>query len=265
VRKRMIVVSTLAVLTLSVSGTAHAQPSDLRTYFTFNAPVTLPGVTLPAGRYLFRLANPQGGRRVINVLSADGKTSLAMLHTIPNQLPKAPEKPEIRFMETAASLPPAIKTWWYAGRSTGYEFIYPRQQALQLAKATSERVLTTRTETKELETADLSRISGSGVPAPVTVEENPAPVAPTGRVQQGEVAQAEPIQESQGTRQAQVASSGSSPTGGATPDVRADEAARSTTRTRLPRTASSIPMMALLGALMMMLGIGLSRPARVRV
>ena len=107
------------------------------------------------------------------MLSADGKTPLAMLHTIPNQLPKAPENPEIRFMETAASMPPAIKTWWYPGKSIGYEFIYPRQQALQLAKATSEPVLTTSAETKDVETADLSRISGSGVPAPVTVEEKP--------------------------------------------------------------------------------------------
>jgi len=62
-----------------------------------------------------------------------------------------------------------------------------RQQALQLAKAASQPVLTTRTETKEFETADLSRISGSGVPVPVTVDGNPAPVAASGSVQQGEV------------------------------------------------------------------------------
>ena len=52
-----------------------------------------------------------------------------------------------------------------------------RQQALQLAKVTSEPVLTTVAETKDFETADLSRISGSGLPAAVVVDENPAPVA----------------------------------------------------------------------------------------
>ena len=56
---KLAVFSTLAVLTLGMGGTAHAQPSDYRTYFTFSAPVTLPGVTLPAGRYLFRLADPR--------------------------------------------------------------------------------------------------------------------------------------------------------------------------------------------------------------
>ena len=46
----------LAVLAFT-STTAHAQPVDNRTFFTFNPPVTFPGVTLPAGKYLFR--NPR--------------------------------------------------------------------------------------------------------------------------------------------------------------------------------------------------------------
>jgi hypothetical protein len=236
---RIVVLSSLAALTLGISGVAQAQPADYRTYFTFSAPVTLPGVTLPAGRYLFRLADPDGSRKVISVLSADGKTPLAMLHTIPNKLLQAPGDAEIRFMETPANVPPAIKTWWYPGQSIGYEFIYPRQQALQLAKVTPEPVLTTVAETKDFETADLSRISGSGVPSPVVAADNPAAVAATGRVQQGE-----------------VVTGGGSVT--AAQDPRADERARTTTRTALPQTASSLPTVALFGALAMLAGLALS-------
>jgi hypothetical protein len=242
---RIVVLSTLAALTLGISGAAQAQPADYRTYFTFSAPVTLPGVTLPAGKYLFRLADPDTSRKVISVLSADGKTPLAMLHTIPNQLPQAPRDAEIRFMETSANVPPAIKTWWYPGKSIGYEFIYPRQQALQLAKVTSEPVLTTVAETKDFETADLSRISGSGVPSPVVVAENPAPVAATGRVQQGE-----------------VVTGGGSAT--AAQDPRADERARTTTRTALPQTASSWPTVVLFGASVTLLGLGLALRSRAK-
>jgi LPXTG-motif cell wall-anchored protein len=246
---KVIVASALAVFVSVMGGTAVAQTADHRTYFTFSTPVTLPGVTLPAGRYLFRLADPNSSRKVISVLSADGKTPLAMLHTIPNQLLDAPRDPEIRFLETSGNMPPAIKGWWFQGNSIGYEFIYPRQQALLLAKATSTPVLTTSTETKDVATADLSRIDGSGVPAAVVVEEAPAPVAATGRAQQGEVA-----------------------TGGATAtaaaDTRADERARSTARTELPQTASSMPLTMLLGALALCAGIGLwlfSRPSLRRV
>src|SRR4029453_12236409 len=87
----------LSVLTLSIAGRAEAQPADYRTYFTFSAPVTLPGMTLPAGKYIFRLADPDGSRKVINVMSGDGKKSLAMLHTIPNQASRPPKDAEIRF------------------------------------------------------------------------------------------------------------------------------------------------------------------------
>ena len=104
---KLVAFLTLAVLTLSIASRAEAQPADYRTYFSFSAPVTLPGITLPAGKYIFRLADPASSRKVINVLSADGKKSLAMLHTIPNQAMKAPKDAEIRFMETSAKVPAA--------------------------------------------------------------------------------------------------------------------------------------------------------------
>src|SRR5688572_21588360 len=238
---RIIASLALVVLTLGIGSAAQAQTADYKTYFTFSGPVTLPGVTLPAGKYIFRLADPNSSRKIIAIQSEDGRKQLAMLHTIPNQAPKAPNDPEIRFMETSSNVPPPVKTWWYPGKSIGYEFIYPRAQAMQLAKVTTERVLTTTQETTQFETADLSRISGQGVPAPVTVEETPAPAQVAGRAQQGEVFEA------QG--------------GAAAPaqDTRADERARSTARSELPRTAGALPGMMLFGALSLAAGLGLSR------
>ena len=239
---RIIASLALAVLTLGIGSAAQAQTADYKTYFTFSGPVTLPGVTLPAGKYIFRLADPNSSRKVIAIQSGDGKKQIAMLHTIPNQAPKAPNDPEIRFMETSSNVPPPVKTWWYPGKAIGYEFIYPRAQATQLAKVTTEPVLTTAQDTTQFENADLSRISGQGVPAAVTVEETPAPVAVAGRAQSGEV------------------DNSASPGGAvASQDTRADERARTTARTELPRTATNVPAVMLFGALALALGFGLSR------
>lgn len=243
---KLVAFLTLVVLTLSIAGRAEAQPADYRTYFTFSAPVTLPGITLPAGKYIFRLADPDSSRKVINVLSADGKKSLAMLHTIPNQAMKAPKDAEIRFMETSAKVPPPVKTWWYAGKAIGYEFIYPRKQALELAKATSEPILTTAKETTDLASADLSRVNGSENQA-VTVEQQPAPREASGRAQPAD---------------ADAAQGGAS--ANAAQDTRADERARTTARTQLPRTSSSTPTVLVLGALALTMGLGLSLGARNR-
>ena len=245
---KLVAFLTLAVLTLSIAGRAEAQPADYRTYFTFSSPVTLPGITLPAGKYIFRLADPDSSRKVINVLSGDGKKSLAMLHTIPNQAMKAPKDAEIRFMETSARVPPPVKTWWYAGKAIGYEFIYPRKQALELAKATSEPVLTTAQETTDFESAELSRVSGNEQAAAVTVEQEPAPREASGRAQQADV-------EAQG---------GASANANEAQDVRADERARSTARTELPRTASSTPAVLMFGLLALALGVGVSLGSRAR-
>ena len=155
----------LAVLGFT-STTAHAQTIDNRTFFTFSQPITLPGVTLPAGKYLFRNPDFNTSRRVVQVLSDDGKQSYAMLLTIPTQRTEPSADPEIRFMETAEGTPRAIKAWWYPGNTIGWEFIYPREQALKLAKAAGDSVLTTASAenntTEEMKTADLARVTESG-------------------------------------------------------------------------------------------------------
>ena len=43
--------------------------------------------------------------------------------------------------------PAAIKAWWYPGERMGYEFMYPRDQALRLALGASQPVLTTQAHT----------------------------------------------------------------------------------------------------------------------
>lgn len=274
---RIIVLATLAVLTLGTSAKAQAQPADNRTYFTFRGPVTLPGVTLPAGRYLFRLADANTG--VINVLSEDGKKSYAMLLTIPNQLLQPSLKPEIRFMETAANMPPAIKAWSNPGRSTGWEFIYPRQQALLLAKASGEPVLTTGAPSEDLKATNLTRVSGSGEQAPVIGKEPAAGAdrrrsaargqfARADRTQQAEVASGsnplagEPsAAASGGAGQGTAASdvNGSSATSAAAQSTAADESAQTSAGTELTRTASWLSPLLLVPLIVVGVGVYLWR------
>lgn len=127
-------VCLFAVLAVFTSIPAEAQTFDRRTYFTFSQPVALPGVTLPPGKYMFRLVDPLSSRKVVQVLDAEGKKSYAMLMSIPKELSGVvPEQPEVRFTETRAGVPHAVQAWWYPGESTGREFIYPKQQQLRSA------------------------------------------------------------------------------------------------------------------------------------
>lgn len=176
-KRAVVVACAVAALACVAPASAHAQgPVDKRTFFTFSQPITVPGVTLPAGTYLFRLADPTGSRKVVQVLSEDGSESYAMLLSIPVQRFDIPDEPEIHFMETPSNTPAAVKIWWYPGETIGYEFIYPEEQGTLLAKRGIEPVLMAHAQsatTGELKTADLSRVSPSGDETPVKAEDEP--------------------------------------------------------------------------------------------
>jgi hypothetical protein len=138
---RLVCAVTLLALTITP---ADAQTTmDKRIHFTFNAPVTLPGVTLPPGSYTFQIANPLQNRSVVQVRSRDGNNLYATFLTIPYQAPTIPEEPEIRFMERRAEVPFAVSAWWYPGDRTGFEPVYPREQAERLARMMNDPILTT--------------------------------------------------------------------------------------------------------------------------
>ena len=94
--------------------------------------------------------------------------------TISAQRPKASDNAELRFLETPAGQPAAVKTWWYPGNTIGREFIYPRTQARRLAQATNQTVLTTKADnvaTDQAQTTDLSYVSPTGQDTPLTDEQ----------------------------------------------------------------------------------------------
>jgi len=231
------VVAAAAMLPL----TAQAQgPANQDTYFTFSAPVELPGVTLPAGRYLFKLVDSPSNRHVVRVTSDDRKQLFATLMAIPSYIVGQPsDQPEIRFMEGPENAPHAVKLWIYPGRTVGHEFLYPRAQAQRLAKATGQPVLTVKTEapvTEAVMDAEMIRVDAAGRDAAMAAEARA--LEADARAQRGTM-MAEP------ERMAQ-----------------ASPVAANVARTELPRTASTLPMIALLGFASLAAGAWMLRSRR---
>ena len=225
-----------AFLVLVAVATVGAQPLDKRTYFTFSGPVTIPGATLPAGKYVFRFVDVSS-QNVVQVLSGDGLTSYALFMTHRAQRSSVPSDPEVRFMETATGTPPAIQTWWYPGQSTGWEFIYPKRQARLLAKSARQPVLTTVTEAPvTVESAqaepELALVSPTGEEMKVAPEARP-PIVPSGPSQVGELA----------------------------PPSLAIAAPAQQARATLPKTASNLPLLGITG-LVLLLGAAILRVVR---
>src|SRR3984893_16611395 len=132
----------LCVLTLLLAGAfvAKASLDDKLTIFTFSAPIELPGVTLPAGTYAFKLADTQGNRNIVQDWSKDLRHLYATVMAIEDYNPQRSEKTVIRFSETASGGPAAVKEWFYPGDQYGLEFVYPKNRATELAKASNQPV-----------------------------------------------------------------------------------------------------------------------------
>ena len=163
IRKVALALVAAATVALPSSASAQATLRNQDTYFTFSQPVELPNTTLPAGTYLFQLVDNSSNRHVVRVMSQDRRKIYTTLMAIPAySVDRPPEKPEVRFMESPASQANAIKIWFYPGNSVGHEFIYPRNQALKLAKASGESVLTTKSSNEVSTTVaenDLTRVN----------------------------------------------------------------------------------------------------------
>lgn len=100
---------------------ARASEWDRMTTVTFSAPVDISGVVLPAGTYVFKMADTSM-RNVVQVFNADQDHVFATILGIPNQANKIADKTRIRLDERPAGEPPAIQDWYYPGRIDGLEF-----------------------------------------------------------------------------------------------------------------------------------------------
>ena len=85
----------------------------------------IPGATLAAGTYMFKLADSQANRHIVQIFDKNGSKLFATLLAVPDKRMEAPDKNIVLFGERPAGSPQAIKAWWYPGDSYGDEFVYP--------------------------------------------------------------------------------------------------------------------------------------------
>lgn len=291
-RTKLFLAGALALLVSFAATPATAQtPINQLTYFTFSAPFELPGgKVLPAGKYTFKILDSASNRHVVQIMGEDQQTLHAIILAIPAERMEPSEEPEIRFMEAAAEAPPAVRTWFYPGRVIGHEFVYPREQARRLAATQREGVLTVASDSEnpeEMKSAELARVDQSGqetavteetrtaeatqaeaMPATetpaVTAEQTGTPAERTETMVEQRAPTAAPAAEPQTSAPAPTpAPETTAPAPRTAEPAAADrnDAQMNQVRTELPRTASPLPFIGLIG-LGSLVGAGLLRARR---
>jgi len=120
-KRTSLIIACLALLFMTVGG--RADEWNKRTTLTFDQSVSLPGLVLPAGTYVFKLVDIGSVRTVVMVSNAEENKVLGTFMAIPMEHATARDKTYIGFEERRAGLPEAIREWLYPGDLTGLEFV----------------------------------------------------------------------------------------------------------------------------------------------
>jgi LPXTG-motif cell wall-anchored protein len=205
---------------------AKADEWDKRTVITFNEPVEIPGMVLPAGTYVMKLLDSPSDRDVVQFFNKTETRIFDTVMTIPTYRETPADHTVITFEERLASAPQAVKDWYYPGDLRGEEFVYPKARPMMTAQATSPPL------------------------RPVYPEAKPAPTPAQAMTPKPAPAPAQPVQMAQATP-AQTPAPAPAP-------ARATEPVQKAANT-LPKTGSDLPLAGLLGLLSVSGGLVLRR------
>lgn len=153
--KRFTVVAVICCfvfVALAIAPQVKADSFDKKTIVTFSEPFEVPGVDaqiLPAGTYVFKIINSWSDRSIVQIFNADETHVYTTILAIADWRLKVTDKTVLTFKERGEGQPEAIKAWFYPGESGGREFVYPKKRAIELAKIVNEPVLAMPVETAE--------------------------------------------------------------------------------------------------------------------
>jgi hypothetical protein len=122
---KMIQLAVCAFMLCAVLSPAiKADDWDKKTVVTFADSIEIPGQVLPAGTYVFKLANSISDRHIVEIWTGDESQLLATILTIPDYRPDAPNRTVFEYDERPGDSPMALHAWFFPGDHTGQEFVY---------------------------------------------------------------------------------------------------------------------------------------------
>lgn len=122
----------------------HADEWDQSTKLTFSKPIEIPGQILPAGTYLFKLAD-LNDRHTVQVFDAKGTRLYGTFQTISTERRDSTDDVAVTLAEQPNGRPDALMKWFYPGDTSGHEFVYPRQEEQQLAQYRQQSIVAKET------------------------------------------------------------------------------------------------------------------------
>ena len=131
-RNTMLALGAALVLSTSV---ATADEWNHETILTINQPMVVPGATLAPGTYIFKLADENGSRTVVNIFRESDRELMGSAQTIRMHRTENTGDLTLKVALAENGAAPTMKGWFYPDTMDGHEFLYPKEQARVIARA----------------------------------------------------------------------------------------------------------------------------------
>jgi hypothetical protein len=126
IRSRFVSLSLLVMLVaFMIAPVVKADEWNKETIVRFSRAVEVPGQVLPAGKYIFKLADTQSDRHIVQIFSEDRTKLMATVLATPDYRLEPTDKTVISMEERPSGSPEAVGSWFYPGDNYGSKFVYP--------------------------------------------------------------------------------------------------------------------------------------------
>jgi hypothetical protein len=166
--KTVLVVAALSIFGAMSASNVWADEYNKKTVMTFSQPIEVPGQVLPAGTYTFKLIDSPSDRHIVQIFNADGSQLITTILAINDYRLHPTGRTVVKFAERPGDEPEALKAWFYPGDNFGQEFVYPKPRAIALAIAVKEPVPALPAEASDLNTAPIVAVTPEQAEVPVT-------------------------------------------------------------------------------------------------
>lgn len=227
---------------------SRADEWNKKTVITIDKEIQLPNTDLQPGTYVFKLLDSPSNRHIVQIFNQDESKLITTILAIPNYRLQPTGKTVLSFWEVPEGQIPAVRAWFYPGDNYGQEFAYPKNRAMQVASYANSTVPTTTAQTAdEMKTAPVTSINQNGQTSDLDTNTYTAKAEPA------------PQPAPEPAPQQQVADNTPAPTPAPEP-----QAAPAPAPQELPHTASSVPLIGLLGLISFSAFFALKRSAKAR-
>jgi len=135
IKLRSLFVLLLLGLILAAPLVLNADPVKKASDLAVFQPIEIPGMVLLPGNYVIKVPDPVDHANMVGFYNEDESYLYKLVRTIPTYRLDATDKTVITFEERAHGAPDAVKTWFFPGDHWGKEFVYSKAKAIEVAEA----------------------------------------------------------------------------------------------------------------------------------